>query len=37
MYDNWKVNQPPGNEAFRFRAPADVKQVKAFGKRSSRH
>jgi hypothetical protein len=34
MYDNWKVNQPPGNDAFRFTAPADVKQVKAFGKRS---
>jgi hypothetical protein len=34
MYDNWKVNQAPGKEAFRFRASADVKQVKAFGKRS---
>ena len=32
MYDNWKVNQTPGNDAFRFTAPADVKQVKAFGK-----
>jgi hypothetical protein len=34
LYDNWKVNQPPGNDAFRITAPADVKQVKAFGKRS---
>jgi hypothetical protein len=34
IYDNWKVNQTPGNDAFRFTAPADVKQVKAFGKRS---
>jgi outer membrane protein assembly factor BamB len=32
-YSNWRVNSKPSNDAFRFQAPADVKQVKAFGKR----